>query len=70
VLTHERVITLFSYDEDIITSSSFLDVLKNYAVPYLSNNDNLILQLDGAPVYFAHIVRDCLNLGVNGGVVI
>jgi hypothetical protein len=68
---HERVITLFSFDEDIITSISFLDMLKSYSAPYLSNsNNNLILQLDGAPVYLAYIVHDCLNLRVNGGVVV
>jgi hypothetical protein len=69
ILTHERVITLVPCDKDIITSNSFLDMLKNYAVPYLSY-DNLILQLDGAPVYVAHTVHDCLNLGVNCGVVV
>lgn len=69
VLTHETVMTLFSFDEDVITSSLFLEMLKNDAVPYLSNN-NHILQLDGAPVYVGHIVRDFLNLGVNGGVVL
>jgi hypothetical protein len=43
---------------NIVTSNSFLDVLENYALPQLNNNNNLILQLDGAPVQFAHVVHD------------
>lgn len=66
VLTHERVVTLFCFDEDITTSNSFLDMLKNYALPQLSSSDNLILQLDGEPAYVAHIDHDCLNLNFPG----
>jgi hypothetical protein len=59
-LTYERVICPFFSDEDIITSSSFLDVLGNYALPQINNNSSsLIVQLDGASVHFAHPVRDC-----------
>jgi hypothetical protein len=46
----------FLFDEDIITSTSFLDTLENYALPQLNNSNNLIFQLDGAPVHFAAIV--------------
>jgi hypothetical protein len=61
VLTHEKkVISPFFFDEYIITSSSFLDMLENCALPQFSNNNNndLIPQLEGAPVYFAHTVLD------------
>jgi hypothetical protein len=40
---------------DIITHNSFPDMLENYALLQLNNN-NLILQLDGAPVYFTHAI--------------
>jgi hypothetical protein len=66
MLTHQRVITLFCFDEDITTSNSFLDMLKNYALLQLGSNDNLIQQLDGAPAYVAHIVHDCLDLNFPG----
>jgi hypothetical protein len=58
-LTRE-VIGPFFFDEEVITSSSFVDMLEMCALPQL-NNDNLTLQLDGAPFHFAHTVRDCLN---------
>jgi hypothetical protein len=32
-LTQERVIGPFLFDEDIIKSNSFLDMLENYALP-------------------------------------
>jgi hypothetical protein len=48
-LTCERVISPFFFVEDIITSSSFLDVLENYALLQLNNN-SLVVQMDGAPV--------------------
>jgi hypothetical protein len=38
-------------------------MLENYAFPQLNNNNNnLILELEGAPVQFAHIVRDYLKV--------
>jgi hypothetical protein len=40
-------------------------MLENYALLQLNNN-NLILQLDDAPVHFAHIVHDCLNVNFPG----
>jgi hypothetical protein len=55
-LTHERVIGPPFFDEHTITSSSFLDMLADCALPKLNNN--LIPQLDGARVHFAHTVRD------------
>jgi hypothetical protein len=42
-LAYERVISPFFFDEDIITSNSFLDMLEYYVLPQLNNN--LILQL-------------------------
>jgi hypothetical protein len=50
------------FDEDIISSSLFLDMLENYGLPQLNRNSNLIHQLEVAPVHFAHIVPDCLNM--------
>jgi hypothetical protein len=37
-LTHEKVICPFFFDDNIITSNSFLDMLENYAFPQLNNN--------------------------------
>jgi hypothetical protein len=66
VLQHERVTGLFFFDEDIITSNSFLDMLENYALlQFKNNNNNLILHLDSAPVHFAHTVC-CLNVNSPG----
>jgi hypothetical protein len=67
-LGHESVIGPCFFDEDIIKSNSFLDMLENYIIPRLNknNNKNLILQLDGAPVNFAHIVCGCLNVNFPG----
>jgi hypothetical protein len=62
MLTQERVIDPFFLDENIITSNFFLDILQNYALPQLDDDDNLILQLDSSPVHFAHTVYDCLNM--------
>jgi hypothetical protein len=57
----------FSLDEDIITSNSFLNMLKNYALLQFKNDNNdLIPQLDDAPVHFAQTVCDCLNLNFPG----
>jgi hypothetical protein len=50
-LTYDRVIGPFFFDENI------LDMLENHCLPQLNNN-NLILQLDGAPIHFAHTVPD------------
>ena len=61
-LTHERLIGLYFFDQDIIASNSFLHTLKNYVLPHLNSNNSLkILQLHGAPLHFAHIVNDCLT---------
>jgi hypothetical protein len=57
--THEEVTGSFFFDEDIITSSLFLDLLENYGPPQLNENSDLILELEVAPVQFAHIVHDC-----------
>jgi hypothetical protein len=43
----------------IITSNLFLGMVENYALWQLKNN--LIFQLDGAHVCFAHIVHDRFN---------
>jgi hypothetical protein len=59
--THERVITVLFFDEDIITSSSFLDMLENCTLLQLSNTSNLILTMDSAPARFAHFVHDGMN---------
>jgi hypothetical protein len=61
-LTHEGVIGPVFFDEDIITSNSFLDMLENYALSHVSSTNNLILQLDGAPLHLADIVRDYLKM--------
>jgi hypothetical protein len=57
------VICCFIFDKDIVTSNSFLDVLKNYARLHLDNNNNnnnnsLILQLNSAFDHYAYIVLD------------
>jgi hypothetical protein len=65
VLTHERVIGPYFFDEDIITRSSFIQILENYALLQLKNN-NLLLKLDGIPVHFAHIICGCLNVNFPG----
>jgi hypothetical protein len=63
LLVHKRVISQCFFDEDIIKSNSFLDMMESYALPQLNNkNNNLILQLDGVPVHFAHTVHDCFNM--------
>lgn len=54
-LTHGSIIDPFFFDEDIVTGSSFPDMLENYAFPQLNNN---LIQLDNVPVHFAHTVRD------------
>jgi hypothetical protein len=46
-------------------------VLENYALSQLNNNsnnknNNRIFQLDGAPIHFAHIAQDCLNVNFRG----
>jgi hypothetical protein len=43
-------------------------MLENYALLQLNNNNNsnLILQLDSAPVHFALIIHDCLNVNFPG----
>jgi hypothetical protein len=48
VLTHERVISQFFFDENIITSNSFLDTLEGCA----------LLQLNNASVHPAYIVHE------------
>jgi hypothetical protein len=50
------------FDEEVVTSSLFLDVSENYGLPQLNRNSSLILQLEVAPVHFGHIVHDCLNI--------
>jgi hypothetical protein len=40
-LTHERVIGPFFFDDDAITSNTFLDMLENYALPQLNNTTTL-----------------------------
>jgi hypothetical protein len=66
-LTYERVIgPARSFYEDFITSNLFLDVVENYTIPQLNNNNNLVLQLDGASLQFARIFRDCLNVNYPG----
>jgi hypothetical protein len=63
LLVHERVISQYFFDEDIIKSNSFLDMMESYVLPQLKNkNNNLILQLDGVHVHSAHIVHDCFNM--------
>jgi hypothetical protein len=57
----DELSTSFCFNDDIITSNSFLAILENYALLQF-NNRNLILQLDAVPVHFAHIVCDCLNV--------
>jgi hypothetical protein len=59
-LTHYRVISLLLFDEDIIKRHSFPDMLENNVL-LQPNKANLILQVDGAPVNFAHIICGCLN---------
>jgi hypothetical protein len=62
-LTHESIIGLYFFDEDIITSNSFLHMLENYALPQLNSKNNLtILQLDETPLHFSHIVHDCWDV--------
>jgi hypothetical protein len=53
-VTHKRVIGPFFFNENIVTSTSFLDKLENYALLQVNNN-NLTFQMDGAPVQFANI---------------
>jgi hypothetical protein len=67
-LTHERVIGPFFFDDDIIASNSFLDMLENYALSQLSSNHNknLILQMDAAPIHFAHIGHGCFDVNFPG----
>lgn len=63
---YERVIgPLFN---DIIASNLFLDVMENYTIPQINsnNNNNLILQLDGASLYCARIFHDCSNVKFPG----
>jgi len=61
-MTHERVNGLYVFDKAIITSSSFLHMLETYALPQLDSNNNLtVLQVDQAPLCFAHIFHNCLN---------
>jgi hypothetical protein len=59
-LTHERVIVLFFFKRNVITSISLPDMLENNAHPQL--NKNVMLHLDGVPVHFALIVREYLNV--------
>jgi hypothetical protein len=62
MMTHERVIGLYVFDEDIIKSSSFLHMLETYTLPQLDRNKSLtILQVNQAPLRFAHIFHNCLN---------
>jgi hypothetical protein len=63
-----KVVGLLFFDEDAITSNSFLDIFENYVLPQLNNNNNnnFILQLDCAPVHFAHIDGDCLDVKFPG----
>jgi hypothetical protein len=49
-LIHETVIGLYFFEEAIITNSSFLNMLENYALPQFTNN-NLIFQLDGVYLF-------------------
>jgi hypothetical protein len=51
-LTYEIDIGPFSFEKNIITSNLFLDILENLAIPQVKNDNNFILQLDGAPVHF------------------
>jgi hypothetical protein len=41
VLTHEKSLAHFLFDEDIVTTSLFLDILENYGLPELNRNSNL-----------------------------
>jgi hypothetical protein len=54
-LTHKRVTGLFFCNENIIKRYSILDMFENYSL-LQPNNNNLILQLAGAPVHFVHII--------------
>jgi hypothetical protein len=58
-LTQKRVLGPCFFDEDIITSNSLLDMLENNALPQLNKNKNPILQMDGVPVHFSHLLREC-----------
>jgi hypothetical protein len=64
VLTHERVIGQFFFDEDIITSNSFLDMLEKYDLLQLNNN-NLVLKRYGDSQFSASA---CLNSALLAGV--
>jgi hypothetical protein len=57
-LARERVIGPFFFEEDIITSNYFLDLLENYALLQPNSNNYLIIHLNGVTVRFAHIARD------------
>jgi hypothetical protein len=64
-LTHERVIGPFFFDENIITSNSFLDMLE-LCSSAAQQQQQSFLQLGGALVHFAHTARGCLNVNFTG----
>jgi hypothetical protein len=41
-------------------------VPENDAFPHLTSNSSLIIQLDGAPVHFAYIACECLDVNFPG----
>jgi hypothetical protein len=53
-----------TFDADIITRTSFPDMVGNYALSQLNDNNLIILQLDSAPVHFTHASPDYLNVNV------
>jgi hypothetical protein len=53
-----KVIGLFFFCELNIKNNVFLDMLKNYVMPWIEEDSDLIFQLDDATLYFSCIVHE------------
>lgn len=61
-LMHNQVIGPFFFAEATVTSTTYLDMLENFAIPQLEGQQQEIFyQQDGAPPHWGWIVRDFLN---------
>ena len=62
VLLHDRLLGLFFFAEDTVTSIIYTNILVGFAFPNIEDlHSNIIIQQDGAPPHWALVVRAALN---------
>ena len=61
-LLHDRLVGLFFFAEDTVTSTIYMNMLEGFAFPQIEDlQPDIILQQDGDPPHWAFVVRTILN---------